>query len=125
MEQRDSILALLRGLAGGVAGGVAGYFVFSWLTGQGLYALALPGALLGLGCGWASRQKSIVLGVLCAVMGLALGIVCDWRVKVPIGDGSLWGYVMNLHQRSAMTLIFLALGVLLAYWFGLGRQRAR
>ena len=124
MEQRDSILAMLRGLAGGVAGGVAGYFVFIWLAGQGFYALTLPGALLGLGCGWASRRKSIVLGVLCAVMGLALGIVSDWRVKVPIGDGSLWGYVMNLHQRNAMTLIFLALGVLFAYWFGLGRQRA-
>ena len=36
-------------LVGAVAGGLVGYFGFLWIARQGLYALVLPGGLLGVG----------------------------------------------------------------------------
>jgi hypothetical protein len=36
-------------LAAAFGGAVAGHFLFLWIARQGFYALALPGALAGLG----------------------------------------------------------------------------
>ena len=41
---------------GALAGGTLGYFAFFWIAAQGLYALVLPGGLLGLGAGIGKSQ---------------------------------------------------------------------
>ena len=46
------------GIVGAVAGGVAGYFVFFWIAQQGFYAIMLPGAAVGLGCGQCCPRAS-------------------------------------------------------------------
>ena len=38
----------------------------------------IPGLLVGLGAGWAARQRSQILGIVCALGGLALMIVAEW-----------------------------------------------
>ncbi len=58
------------GLLGAIAGGAAGYLAFLALARLGLYALVLPGALVGIGCGMLSRGKSNLLGVVCGLLGL-------------------------------------------------------
>ena len=50
-------------MAGAATGGAIGYFAFFLLASQGLYALVLPGALVGLGFGALSRRRSLLDGI--------------------------------------------------------------
>ena len=113
----------LLGLVGGVAGGVAGYFVFFELVHLGLYALVLPGAAIGLGCGALSRGKSIALGVVCGLFGAGLGIFTEWHFWPFAADESFGFFLAHLHQLPPVTLVLIGLGALFAFWFGMGRQR--
>jgi hypothetical protein len=113
----------LRGIAGAVIGGALGYAVFFALARQGFYAMVLPGALLGLGCGLLSGTKSMSLGVVCAVLGLALGIYTEWRFAPFKADDSLTFFITHLFDLNNIKLIMIAVGALAAGWFGLGRER--
>ena len=115
-------LPLVRGLSGLFLGAVAGHYLFFFMVSQGFYALALPGALVGLGCGIASRIRSPVLAVACGAVALVEGILLEWQFR-PFTDESLSYFVFNLHQTSTVTLAMIGLGVAFASWFGLGRAR--
>ncbi|MHC4176210.1 MAG: hypothetical protein ACYSWU_01815 [Planctomycetota bacterium] len=110
------------GLLGAAGGGAIGYFVFFLLARQGLYAIVLPGALLGLGCGALSRGKSNLLGVVCGLLGLLLGVFIEWRFAPFVADNSLWFFVTHLDDLATIKLVMIALGGLFAFWFGRGRQ---
>ena len=112
----------LRGLAGAVGGGVLGYFAFFFLADRGLYAMVLPGALVGLGCGLLSGIKSNALGVVCGVVALLLGIVLEWRFAPFNADSSFAYFITHLHHLRSSTLVLIALGGLMGYWFGRGRE---
>ena len=60
---------LLWGLLGALIGGVLGYFLVFVIARQGLYAI-----FIGMGCGALSGRKSVPLGIICGVLGLAVGI---------------------------------------------------
>jgi hypothetical protein len=83
----------------------------------------LPGALLGISAGLAARGQSQVLGVLCAVAALVLGVYAEWSVAPFKEDGTLLYFVTHLHQmdRAGFKLLILALGALCGWWFGRGR----
>ena len=123
MQQQPIIF--VRGLVGAILGGVVGYFLFYFAMQSGFYALALPGALLGLGCGYASRVDSLVLGIICSIAALALGIFCEWKTAPFVADESLSFFLKNIHQLSGVTLIMLALGGIFGFWFGRGRPGAQ
>lgn len=113
---------IMRGVAGGLAGGVAGYVLFFLIARQGFYAIALPGALIGLGCGLLSGRKSIVLGVACALAALILGVVIEWRFAPFIVDKSLMFFLKQLHKLRVATHVLLGIGAVMAFWFGVGRE---
>jgi hypothetical protein len=113
------------GLAGACVGGVVGYFVFFWLTRQGLYALALHGALVGLGCGLVSGGKSRGLGVVCGVAGAALAVITEWQFAPFVKDDGLWYFVTHLHQLRGIALIAIVASGLFGFWFGEGRNSPR
>jgi hypothetical protein len=120
---RNEALILVRGIAGAIAGGVLGYFAFRFLSSQGFYGLMIPGLLVGLGAGWAARQRSQILGIVCALGGLALMIVAEWLRSPMLADKSLLYFVTHLHQMDGATvkIAMLALGTAAAWWFGRGR----
>jgi len=122
-EKTFDVIAHLRGVLGMIVGAVAGYFVFVWLVDQGFYALVLPGATLGLGCGYASRIRSPWLAAIGGVGAALLLIFCEWKVFPFVADGSLSYFVAHLHQLRGLTLIFLLLGILAGAWFSLGRPK--
>ncbi|MGA2797928.1 MAG: hypothetical protein ABSE63_10135 [Thermoguttaceae bacterium] len=107
------------GLIGAVVGGIVGYFVFFLLSSQGLYAVVLVSAAPGLGGGLLLRGKSIGLGVACGFIGVLLGLFTEWRFAPFIADPSFTYFIHNL---QITTLILIAIGGLLGFWFGMGRE---
>lgn len=119
------IVAWLLGLGGGVAGGVLGYFLFMVIARCGFYAIVLPGALVGIGCGALSGRKSNGLGIVCAVLGLAAGIFAEWRFAPFAIDESLSFFLTHFHENGGVTLVLIAIGAVCAFYFGRGREGAR
>jgi hypothetical protein len=111
-------------LAGALAGGVIGCLAFLWIARQGLYALALPGVLIGLAGGWLVGRRSVGFAAICAALALIAGSVSEWRLRPFLADNSLGHFVTHLHQLRPITLIMIALGAVFAAWFALGRRRA-
>ena len=126
MAGRNSITNWLLGIVGGLVGGALGYFAFIFLARQGFYAMMLPGTLLGLGCGILSGVRSNVLGILCGLLAVLLGIFTEWRFAPFIDDKSFAFFITHVNDLRSMTLIMISAGGLLAYWLGKGREgRAR
>jgi len=117
-------LILLRGLVGAAIGAALGWLAFVWLVGQGFYALALPGALVGLLCGVLSGGSSIVNAIGCAIIAAAVSIVLEWRHFPFVADESFGYFVTHLHQLRGITWLMLILGIVFAFWFGRGRTTA-
>lgn len=116
------IKAWCLGIVGAVVGGVVGWFVFAFLVSQGFYALALPGALVGLGFGGLSRRPMIAGGIFCAIVAVALMVFCEWHHWPMIEDESLGFFLTHLHDLRFMTWLFLGIGAICAFWFGRGRD---
>ena len=106
------MLNWLLGVVGGIVGGALGYFAFFLFACQGFYAMVLPGALLGLSCGFLSGIKSNVLGIVCGLLAVLLGFFTQWRFAPFIDDGSF---------AYSMTLIMITVGGIFGFWFGKGR----
>ena len=115
----------LLGVVGGIVGSALGYFAFFLLARQGLYAMVLPGALLGLGCGFLSGINSNVLGIVCGLLALLLGFFTEWRFAPFVDDGSFTYFITHVHNLKSMTLIMIAVGGLFGFWFGKGRAGGR
>jgi hypothetical protein len=111
----------LPGMVGGIVGGALGYLAFSFVLNQGFYALVLPGALLGLGCGFLSGIQSTTLGMVCGLAALLLGFFSEWRFFPFIDDDGFTYFIAHVHDLRAMTLIMIAIGGLSGFWFGKGR----
>ena len=119
----ERVEMVLRGLAGAAVGAAVGYFSVVWLSRQGLYAIILPGPLLGLGCALVLRRSSMVAGILCGLAAVPLGIFCEWRIAPFIVDGSLGYFLTHLDQLRPVTLILITLGAVFAFWLGKGDDR--
>lgn len=115
------VFALFKGICGGVAGGALGHFGFEWLTTMGLYSIILPGALLGLGFALAAQQRSWAFGIICAIAGFTLSLFSEWSSFPFIADNSLTYFLSHLHQLRPMTWFMIAIGTLMAFWFGKGK----
>jgi hypothetical protein len=120
---RDSlVVSWVKGIAGAAMGGAAGWFVFSWLLGQGLYGLAIPAAFVGVGFSLLSKRSILAGGFFCMIAGFILMIVCEWYFFAFNKDPSFSYFVTHLHQMDkSMTYVFFVLGSLFAFWFGKGR----
>ena len=113
-------LAVIRG----IGGAVIGFGVFTLLaTYFGLYAIALPGALVGLICGYCTQRRSPVLGIVCAGIAAATMILAEWWNFPLIKDKSLGFFLQNLRDLHALFWLSLLLGGGLAFWLGMGNER--
>lgn len=110
------------GVIGALLGGAAGWFIYGWLFSQGYYALALPGAAVGLGFSALARRPMIAGGAFCAVVAFFLMAACEWKDSAFLADDSYLYFLTHIHEvDSPATLGFMALGVAFAFWFGKGR----
>jgi len=121
MNRKSDFLVLL----GAAAGGLVGYLLFFAIACQGLYGLALPGGLLGLGAG-VFKTRSKVVPVACGLLALALGLFAEWRYPPFAADAGLGYFVSHVHRLRPVTLIMIAVGTLIGFWVPFRRgQEAR
>jgi len=113
--------SLILGLIGALAGGLAGYYGFFWMVSQGFFSPILPGAFLGLGAGLCVRHRSNLLGAICGIAAIGIGIFTQWRAVVRGGgEESFADYVRYAYSEPPVTLIMIALGGFFGYRFALG-----
>ena len=109
-------------LAGAAAGGVLGYFGFVWLAHEGLYALILPGALVGFGASF-FHNKSLPVSIGCGVLALAVSLFSEWRFAPFIANDSLGYFLSHVHQLRPITLIMIAAGTFIGFWASFRSQK--
>jgi hypothetical protein len=114
----NRVISTALGVIGGIAGGIFGVVLFFWIAKQGFYALVLPGAAVGLGCGLLARHKSALRGVACAFAALGLGLYTEWRFEPFVADDRFRYLVVHFYELKPITLIMIGLGVALAYYLG-------
>ncbi|MCH8839609.1 MAG: hypothetical protein IH831_02840, partial [Planctomycetes bacterium] len=118
MSGNINITNWLLGIVGGIVGGALGYLAFFLMARQGVYAIVLPGALLGLGCRFLSGFKSYALGVASGLLALLLGFFAEWRFAPFIADGSFAYFITHALNLKTMTLVMIAIGSFFGFWFG-------
>lgn len=123
MKASAIFFAWIRGAIGGVIGGVAGYFLFFFLVSHALYGLALPGGLLGLGCGLLSGRRSVAIATVCMFASAALGLYTEWRFAPFVADDSLEYFLTHIHELRRITHVMLLVGIAGAFLLGLGNDR--
>lgn len=116
----SSLNRALLGVVGAAVGGVLGYLAFLWIVRQGLYALILPGAALGLGAGLGARHNSHSAAAGYGVLALLLTIFCEWRFAPFAVDDSLPFFVTHLHELRPMKLIMIGIAGFVAYRLAIG-----
>jgi membrane protein YqaA with SNARE-associated domain len=118
MSNRERAVSNLLGVIGGVVGGYVGYWLFVWITRQGFYALVVPGALLGLGCGLLARHPSTLRGVVCGAAAVALALFTEWSMFPFNADPSVSYFLAHVGSLKPVTLLMIGLGGVAAYWLG-------
>ena len=103
--------------AGAVGGGLLGVAAFAWMLRFNLYALILPGAMLGAGCGSLSATRSNIRGAICGAAGLLVGMFAEWRSFGRV-DETFGHYVLDIARQPPTTLLMLAVGGAAAFNFG-------
>ncbi len=109
-------------LGGAIGGGVVGYVAFFLLTRFDVYALVLPGALLGVGGGALSGRLSNLIGIVCGLLALVAGVLTEWRFAPFRADPSLGFFITHLQNLDTLTLVSIPAGGLFGFWFGRGRE---
>lgn len=111
----------LKATAGTVGGAAAGAMLFGFLLRYGIYAMVMPGVLVGLGCGSLAGGRATGLGVSAAVIAFAVSLGLEWHFFPFSKDDSLPYFVRHLSDLTARTWITVTIGTLAAFWFGRGR----
>ncbi len=102
-------------LVGAIVGGLVGHFAFLWILKQGLYAMVLPGGLLGLGAGW-TRNTSRGLAITCGVMALGLGLFSEWKAFPFNADDSFSFFLAHVGKLKHITLLMIGVGSAIGFW---------
>ncbi len=113
------------GAIGAVAGAIAGYVLFFLtLKYASLYALVLPGALIGLGRLFGTRTVSIPLGIACGLGALVLSLSIEYQVTPGAAEEGIADFLRHVHERPFRNVASIIAGPGMALWFGIGRKRA-
>ena len=118
MTDRARIVSNMLGVVGAAVGGYVGYWLFFWIRRQDFYAMAVPGALLGLGCGLLARHSSKARGMVCGAAGVALGLYTEWKHAPFQADDSFLYLLSHPQLLRPLTIAMIGLGAFLAYWLG-------
>ena len=112
------ILGVVLSLVGAIIGGTLGVVIFLWCLRQGLYAMVIPGAALGLGVHAASLSRSSSRGYLAAIAALLLGLWAEATYFPFVADESLGYFMKNIARVLPIHLLMIAIGAFFGFWWG-------
>jgi hypothetical protein len=104
------------------AGGALGYLGFVALLDQGLYALILPGSLLGLAAGIV-RNRSPAVGVACGVLAVVAGLLAEHQVSPFVADDSLAYFLVHVPDLPPVKLFLIGCAGLIGFWVPFRRRQ--
>lgn len=110
---------------GAAVGGAVGFFLFGWLVGQGFYAPAIPGVMLGLGGGLLAKERSLPVALVCGGAALLLCVFAEWRHFPFTHDSSLGYFLTHLGNLRQLTLTMFLIGGGAGFWFAWRGRMAR
>jgi hypothetical protein len=119
-SQGQRLLSTLLGLVGAAAGGAVGFFGCRWMASSGLYAIVLPTALVGAGCGLLARHDSLIRGVVCGLAGFSLGLFAEWYNFPFVKDDSFRFFLAHVGDLPPTHLGLMAVGAVLSFYLGKG-----
>jgi hypothetical protein len=119
IAMRPTVLVLGAALAGAVLGHL-GFYLFLQ---QGLYAIILPGALVGLAAGY-FPNRALWVAVLCGLIALVAGILTEWWYSPFKKDESLGFFLAHLQDLKPITLLLIAVGGLVGFAGPFSRWRS-
>src|SRR5260370_29333856 len=99
----NRVISTTLGVIGGIVGGITGYVLFFWIIKQGFYAMVLPGASVGLGCGLLARHRSVPRGIACAIAALVLGLYTEWVYAPFMADKSFLYLAWHFYDLRGIT----------------------
>lgn len=130
MEEQDAAVndspnrPLWVGAVGAGAGAVAGYLLFFAALKYGaLYALVLPGGLIGLGRLFGTKTVSIPLGIACGLGALVLSLYIEYQVTPGAAEEGIPDFLRHVHEQPFRNVALIVAGPAMALWFGIGRKR--
>lgn len=117
----------ILGLLGAAIGGVVGWFGYTFLLGQGFYALMLVAWPMGLGASLGARRRSVALATVVAAAALAAQLWAQYATSSftdgpPRAEQTLGYFLSRLGDLRPMTYVMLVLGTAFTFWFALGRE---
>ena len=124
MNQTEQTFArpnYVKAIAGTIAGAVLGYLGFLLMVKTGFYAMVIPGAMIGLGCGAQSGARSLALGIMAAVVTICLSVFIEWKFFPFIADDSFSYFLAHLNELKVQTKLLIVAGTFAGFWFGRGR----
>lgn len=114
--------SIALGCVGAALGATLGWLGFAWLVRQGIYAMVLPGAMLGIGAGVMVRHRSVAFSIGCGMASVVLGLFREWRHFPFSTDGSLGYFAGHLHQLTLKTLLLILLGGIVGFYLPFRRR---
>ena len=120
--ERSADWSLPLSILGTLAGAALGVLAFWGLYVSGFYAIMLPGLFAGLGGGFPLKRRVIGIGVFAAVVSLVTMLLTEWWFRPFVKDESLLFFLTHLNHLKTLALLMMALGVVIACWFGSGRD---
>jgi hypothetical protein len=120
-HDEDLLTSNVLALCCACLGGALGYLGFVLLLDQGLYALILPGSLLGLAAGIV-RNRSPMVAVLCGALAVAAGLLAEHQVSPFVADRSLGFFLAHVSDLPPVRLFLVACGGLIAFWVPFRRR---
>jgi hypothetical protein len=102
-------------------GGVIGYLGFWVLLAREIYAVVLPGGLLGLAAGIVRAQSPLV-AVVCSLLAVVAGLLTEHQAAPFVADRSLSFFVRHILDLQPLTQISIAVGGLIGFWIPFRRR---
>jgi hypothetical protein len=102
-------------------GGAIGYLGFRFLLTRGMYAIILPGGLLGLAAG-IFRNHSPLVAIVCALLAVTAGVLAEHSVAPFVADGSLSYLLMHVVDLQPLTQVSILVGGFIGFWVPFRRR---
>lgn len=106
-------------VGGALAGAAAAFYAVSYLLKTyGLYAPVLPGVAVGAISAAVTWGKSILRGLICALIALPAHLYTEYKISADKNGEPYTDFLKFVSEMPGLTYAFIGVGVVCAFWIG-------